>query len=182
MASPRREKSVGWRHVSQEEADWSLQLCSIDCNRSSEFQLHELDRNYDRNAASVSQLYVKSRSTADSRNASSNWQDWGARWDNRTTFHAALIHYTKQCGITFTSSAQPVQYWQADVDEPASETDELEDLDDLRSPLSPAEGTNDIPAPLPPAQPLFGFLPPEGSRMRKRKGHSKERNMQGVGA
>jgi len=55
-----------------------------------------------------------------------------------------------------------------------------DDLDDLRSPLSPADGENQIPAPAP-LQPLMGFLPPEGSTMRRRKAHSKTRNMAGVG-
>ena len=109
-----------------------------------------------------------------------NWQDWGARWDRRTAFHAALVHYTKELGITFVNAAQPVSYWQADLDEPVVEDDDADDMDDLRSPLSPVDGANEIPAPIPPAQPLLGFLPPEGSKMRKRKGHSKKKAMLGI--
>ena len=111
-----------------------------------------------------------------------NWQDWGERWNRRTAFHAALVHYTKEIGITFVNSAQPVQYWQEDLDNPVAGDDDVEDLDDMRSPLSPAEGANEIPAPLPPPQPLMGFVPPEGSKMRRRKAYSKKRNMAGVGA
>jgi hypothetical protein len=111
-----------------------------------------------------------------------NWQDWGARWDRRTAFHAALVHYTKELRITLVNSAQPIEYWQSDLDNPVLEDDDpADDLDELRSPLSPAEGANDIPTPLPPAQPLLGFVPPEGSRMRKRKGHSKKKGMSGSG-
>lgn len=57
----------------------------------------------------------------------------------------------------------------------------MDDLDDMRSPLSPADGENQIPAPAS-VQPLMGFLPPEGSTMRRRKGFSKSKNMAGVGA
>jgi hypothetical protein len=105
------------------------------------------------------------------------------RWDNRTAFHAALIYYTKELGITCYASPQPVEYWQEDLDaEPVYDDDD--DIEDLRSPLSPAEGSGQqqVPAPLAPLQPLMGFLPPEGSNMRRRKGFSRKRNMAGVGA
>lgn len=38
-----------------------------------------------------------------------NWQDWGGRWNRRTAFHAALNHYTRELGITFYNSEQPVE-------------------------------------------------------------------------
>lgn len=104
----------------------------------------------------------------------------GERWNRRTAFHAALLHYCKETGITFVNSPQPVQYWQEDLEKPYVE-DDLDDLDDMRSPLSPADGENQIPAPAA-VQPLMGFLPPEGSTMRRRKGFSKSKNMAGVGA
>jgi hypothetical protein len=109
-----------------------------------------------------------------------NWQDWGERWNRRTAFHSALLHYCKELGITFVNSAQPVQYWQEDLERPPVEDDD-DDQDDIRSPLSPVDGENQIPIPIP-LQPLMGFLPPEGSTMRRRKGYSKSRNMAGVGA
>ena len=110
-----------------------------------------------------------------------NWQDWGERWNRRTAFHAALAFYSKECGITYVNSAQPVMYWQSELDNPIPEEEEEEE-DDIRSPISPIEGGNHIPAPAAPLQPLMGFLPPEGSTMRKRKGYSKRRGMAGTGA
>ncbi|KAH9467771.1 hypothetical protein MJO28_006181 [Puccinia striiformis f. sp. tritici] len=38
-----------------------------------------------------------------------NWQDWGGRWNRRTAFHAALNHYTRELGISFYNSDQPIQ-------------------------------------------------------------------------
>jgi small-conductance mechanosensitive channel len=38
-----------------------------------------------------------------------NWQDWGGRWNRRTAFHAALNYYTRELGITFYNSEQPVE-------------------------------------------------------------------------
>lgn len=113
-----------------------------------------------------------------------NWQNWGERWEHRTAFHAALLHFSKELGITYVASPQPVQYWQEDLDaEPIYDDDDLLG-DDLRSPLSPADGNGggEVPAPLPPPQPLLGFLPPEGSTMRRRKGLSRKKMMAGVGA
>lgn len=109
-----------------------------------------------------------------------NWQDWGERWNRRTAFHAALLHYCKEVGITFVNSLQPVQYFQDDLDQPPIE-DDNDDLDDMRSPISPVDGESQIPNPAP-VQTLMGFLPPEGSTMRRRKGFSKRKNMAGVGA
>lgn len=107
----------------------------------------------------------------------------GERWNRRTAFHAALIHYTKELGITYYNSLQPIRYWQEDLDAPPiMDDDDGDDLDDLRSPLSPIDGNSQIPAPMPPAQPLLGFLPPEGSTVRRRKGRSRKTNMAGVGA
>lgn len=39
-----------------------------------------------------------------------NWQDWGGRWNRRNAFHAALHHYTRELGITYYNSLQPVAY------------------------------------------------------------------------
>ncbi|MBW0542438.1 hypothetical protein O181_082153 [Austropuccinia psidii MF-1] len=38
-----------------------------------------------------------------------NWQDWGARWNRRTAFHAAINYYSRQLGIKFYKSEQPVE-------------------------------------------------------------------------
>lgn len=110
-----------------------------------------------------------------------NWQGWGERWDRRTAFYAALLHYTKELGITCNASAQPVQYWQDDLEADAIYEDD-EDIDDARSPISPVEGGDLNPPSAHPIPNLMGFVPPEGSKMRRRKGHSRRRNMAGVGA
>lgn len=111
----------------------------------------------------------------------------GGRWNRRTAFHAAVAHYMKEVGITYHNSIQPVTIFQDDLDATPIYDDDEDDIDDSRSPLSPAVGgggEDQIPAPIPPPQPLLGFVPAEGSKanMRKRKGFSKRRNMQGMGA
>lgn len=105
----------------------------------------------------------------------------GERWNRRTAFHAALLHYCKVVGITYVETAQPVQYWQEDLDNPVEDEDEDDDIDDLRSPMSPLEGGDQVPAPLS-LQPLLGFVPAEGSTMRRRKGFSKKKNLARTGA
>lgn len=39
-----------------------------------------------------------------------NWQDWGGRWNRRTAFHAALTYYSRELGITFYNSEQPIEF------------------------------------------------------------------------
>lgn len=114
-----------------------------------------------------------------------NWQDWGLRWTNRTAFQAALLYFTRELGITYSCSAQPISYWQEDLEQPPI-SDAGSELDELKSPLSPVpqEGEPDANAPAASEssqkQPLLGFLPPEGSKMRRRRGQSHKRNMQGI--
>ncbi|KAI9621915.1 hypothetical protein H4Q26_015350 [Puccinia striiformis f. sp. tritici PST-130] len=43
-----------------------------------------------------------------------NWQDWGARFARRTAFHAALNYYTRQLGISYHNSEQPIEIYNVD--------------------------------------------------------------------
>ncbi|KAG0152027.1 hypothetical protein CROQUDRAFT_35926 [Cronartium quercuum f. sp. fusiforme G11] len=115
-----------------------------------------------------------------------NWQDWGGRWNRRTAFHAAINYYSRQLGITFYGSEQPVEMRdlgpmkqlfmeEEDVEEIADEKKENR-LSDREGSPTPGEPVPEVRIPE-----VFGFSPPpeSGTGMRKRKRMSKKKAMCG---
>ncbi|KAH9813280.1 Mechanosensitive ion channel-domain-containing protein [Melampsora americana] len=137
-----------------------------------------------------------------------NWQDWGARWNRRTAFHAAINYYSRQLGITFYGSEQPVEMrnWNNlkhhlldddDDDEPLNDQDgnqsiqEQKEIDEYENPRKekvkiPDQNINNnnqvegkgSEIRLPE---VLGFSPPpeSGTGMRKRRKFSKKKAMLG---
>ncbi|EGG04448.1 uncharacterized protein MELLADRAFT_117083 [Melampsora larici-populina 98AG31] len=137
-----------------------------------------------------------------------NWQDWGGRWNRRTAFHAAINYYSRQLGITFYGSEQPVELrnWDGlkqhlldddeddDDDEPLTDQEvnesiqeqEEEEINEYQSSVKEKIKKNDgnevegkgSEIRLPE---VLGFSPPpeNGTGMRKRRKFSKKKAMLG---
>lgn len=122
-----------------------------------------------------------------------NWQDWGGRWNRRTAFHAAINYYSRELGIQFYGSEQPIeiQNWNQvkevlmsdDVEEGGEEMEgEVKTEDHYQSsmnwkPKSPVlEEVQEVRLPE-----VFGFSPPpeSGTGMRRRKKMSRKQAMFG---
>ena len=103
----------------------------------------------------------------------SNWQDWTARQNRKTVFHAAVNHYCRELGITWAHSPQPLLFAA-----PSQQPPLLEELAGDEPPPTPA-------ASAPPRPSLF-FVPPRpedeanvGLRSRKTKRKVIRGNMDG---
>lgn len=85
----------------------------------------------------------------------STWQDWGAHNTRKTAFHAAVNHYSRQLGITWSASTQPVLFTKDEsLPQPPAGPDE-DDLDSLY--VKSSRGRDGATAP---PKPALGFLPP----------------------
>ena len=109
-----------------------------------------------------------------------NWQDWGARLNRKTAFHAAVNHYCREIGINWANSPQPIFITSYDSKNPPA-ADELEVGDDAGDDLSPNPvSPGGIDPAVPSNQPTMFFTPPKDDTRaglrRRRKGNAGRAN------
>ncbi|KAF8305933.1 hypothetical protein DL93DRAFT_2181438 [Clavulina sp. PMI_390] len=117
------------------QIDWRTPLSKIDELEKAMNHWIDTDENRWFNTTSImlqSISYQRSLEMTIGIAHNSNWQDWGQALTRRTAFHAAVNHYCREIGITFSNSPQPVYFTKPGADQPVS-AEEMEWEDEPQS-------------------------------------------------